>query len=362
MQAVILAGSKSKGLSPITELRPKVLVPILNKPLLQRILETLPKSVDEVFIACNYRSEDIKKFVSSHKSDFPQKIEVVVEERELGSAGAIKNLESRLNGDFLVINGDLVSSIDYDKLIEFHKSTCANITISVFSVSNPFDYGIITMEPDGRINRFTEKPKPDLIFSTLTNAGIYVANSKMLEFIPRMSYYDFAVDLLPYLLKKNFGIFGFQFYGFWIDLGRPERLLEAHKMLLQRTMEFDYGDVGKAESRMLPPLVIGKGCKLDGTIGPEVCIGNKVIVGGAKISGTVVYDGVKIGPNTLIKDSILCPGCEIGKNCVIEGAVLADGCTVSNGVKVARNAKLWPKQTIKKDVPEDSLVGAPKER
>ncbi len=362
MQAVILAGGKSRSLAPITELRPNVLIPLLNKPLLQRILETLPSSIDEVFIACNFRSDEIKKFVSSHKSEFPQKIEVVVEERELGSAGAIKNLESKLRGDYLIINGDIVSSIDFDKLIQFHKQAGANITISVFSASNPFDYGIITMEPDGRINRFTEKPKPDLIFSSLTNAGICVANTKMLEFIPRLSYYDFSVDLLPYLLKKNFGIYGFQFYGYWIDLGRPERLLEAHKMLLQRTMKFEYEEDKNPESRMLPPLVIGKQCKLVGVIGPEACIGNKVVVNGAKISGSVVYDDVKIGANTLVRDSIICPGCEIGKDCIVEGAVIGDNCTVSNGVKIARNAKIWPNQKIKKDVSEDKLVGAPEGR
>jgi mannose-1-phosphate guanylyltransferase/phosphomannomutase len=359
MQAVILAGGKSKSLAPITELRPKVLTPLLNKPLLQRVLETLPEIIDEVFITCNFRADDIESYLKKHK--FPPRIEVVIEDRDLGSAGAIKNLEDKLEEDYLIISGDVVSSIDFNKLIEFHKQMEANITMSVFSVSNPFDYGIITMDPDGRITRFREKPKPDLIFSTLTNAGIYVANKKMMEFIPKLSYYDFAVDLLPYLLKKNFGIYGFQFYGYWMDLGRPERLLEAHKMLLQRTMEFDYGEDIK-EARLLPPLIIGKQCKLKGTLGPEVCIGNRVTVKGAKITGSVIYDDVKVGANSLIKDSIICPGCQIGENCLIEGAVLADGCKISNKVKVSRNAKIWPSQKVKKDVGEDKLIGAPERR
>jgi NDP-sugar pyrophosphorylase family protein len=361
MQAVILAGGKSKSLAPITELRPKVLTPLLNKPLLQRLLESLPESVNEIFITCNFRADDIKKFIQKNKDKFPQRIEVVVEERDLGSAGAIKNLEDKLEGDYLIISGDVVSSIDYEELIQFHKKTEANITLSVFSVSNPFDYGIITMDPEGRVTRFSEKPKPDLIFSTLTNAGIYIANKKMMEFIPKLSYYDFSVDLLPYLLKKNFGIFAFQFYGYWMDLGRPERLLEAHKMFLQRTMEFEYdGDFEKL--RLLPPLVIGKQSKLEGTIGPEVCIGDRVTIKDSKISGSVIYDDVKIGSNSLIKDSIICPGCKIGDGCVIEGAVLADGSTVANKLKVSRNARIWPAQKIKKDIGEDQFIGAPEGR
>lgn len=355
MQAIILCGGTARRMLPITEKRPKVLVPLMNKPLLERTIEWLPESIEEVFITINYRSDDIKAWVTANKKKYDKHLEVVIEDRKLGTAGAIKNVEDKLEGDFLVVSGDVVSSLDVGKLVSFHTEKKADLSIALYSVPNPSDYGIVGLEKDGRVNRFTEKPKPDLTFSTLANTGIYVSNNKMLEFVPRLSYYDISSELLPYILKRGFGVYGYQFTGHWMDLGVPERLLEAHRLLMRRTMMLDLKSEIKA--RVLPPVIIGEKCKLDGTVGPEVCIGRGVTSKESKIMSSVIYDGVDVGNNAIVRDSIVCPGCKIGNNAIIEGAVLGDNVTIAAGVKVSRGARVWSGQTVKKDIGEDQFVG-----
>ncbi len=362
MKAVVLAGGRNLRLRPITETRPKSLVNVLNKPLIDRIIESLPKKVEHIYITCDYLAEELEKFFKGGgKRELSKKITLVKEEKRLGTAGSIKVLEPELNGTFIVLQSDVISSVDIDKMLAYHKEKGAAVSVSVFRTKTPCEYGIVGMNDDGRIMKFLEKPKPDQVFSTLVNAGTYVCEPAIFEQIPHYGYCDFSNDVFPRLLRNGTPVYGFEFKGFWMDIGTVDKYLAANRQLLNRAMTFEVeSKVGKG-ARLVPPLSIGAGCKIgSSTIGPNVCIADKVDIGNdCKIQDSVIYKNTRIGNQSLISHTIVCEKCTIGSNAVVEEAVLGDKVNISSKVKVDRGVRIWPARTVKKDVPEGTYVGAP---
>ncbi len=360
MNAVVLAGGRNLRLRPITETRPKSLVNVLNKPVIERIIESLPKEVEHIYITCDYLAEELEKFFKGGgKTDM--KITLVKEEKRLGTAGSIKVLEPELNGTFIVLQSDVISSVDIDKMLAYHKEKGAAVTVSVFRTKTPYEYGIVGMNDDGRIMKFLEKPKPDQVFSTLVNAGTYICEPVIFEQIPHYGYCDFSNDVFPRLLRNGTPVYGQEFKGFWMDIGTVDKYLAANRQLLNRSMEFEVGSRASKGARLVPPLAIGKGCKIgSSTIGPNVCIADKVEIGNnCKIQDSVIYRNTKIGAQSLVSHSIVCEKCTIGANAVVEEAVLGDKVKVSPKVKVDRGVRVWPGVAVKKDVPEGTYLGAP---
>jgi mannose-1-phosphate guanylyltransferase / phosphomannomutase len=360
MKAVILAGGKGEDLLPMTLTRPKPLMLVLNQPILERIIEALPKAIDEVFVTTDFMADKIKKHFQDpgvKKRLKGRKVKIIEEERPLGTAGSIKALEHEIRSTFLVLQSDVVSTVDYFKMLEFHKERKATVTMSTFRVRNPLEYGILGVDQEGRIMKFLEKPKIDQVFSTMVNAGAYVCEPSIFEEIPHHGICDFSNDVFPRLIRKGEFVAAFEFKGMWTDIGSFQNYLDAHKQLLERSMMFSVQS--KSAARTIPPLLIGEKGKIGAaTIGPDVCIADKVTIGkGAKLYESVIYDNVKIGDGCIIKGSVIGSGVTIGKGAVIMDAMLGDGVVVKNGVKVGSFSKVWPKKKINKDVPEKEWVG-----
>jgi NDP-sugar pyrophosphorylase family protein len=357
MKAVILAGGKGEEMHPLTLTRPKSMMLVMNQPILERIIENLPKVVDEVFITTDYGVQAIRNHFRDSKKKLGKKVTIVEEERPLGTAGSIKVLEKELNTTFLVLQSDVVSSVDYFKMLEFHRERKAAVTMSTFRVQNPTEYGILGVDQDGRVMKFLEKPKIDQVFSTMVNAGTYVCEPSIFEEIPHHGICDFSNDVFPRLIRKGEFVAAFEFRGMWTDIGSFQNYLHAHKQLLERSMTFSIQS--KSNARTIPPVLVGFGGKIGvATLGPNVCIADKVAIGkGTKIYDSIIYDNVKIGDGCIIKGSVIGSGCKIGKGVVIVDALLGDRVTVKDRTKVSSYSRIWPGKKVTKDVAEKEWLG-----
>ncbi len=357
MKAVILAGGKGEEMLPLTLTRPKSMLLVMNQPILKRIMESLPKVVNEIFVTTDYGAPYIRKYFQDSKKKLGRKVTIIEEERPLGTAGSIKTLEKELTSTFFVLQSDVVSSVDYFKMLEFHKERKAKVTMSTFRVQNPVEYGIIGVNQDGRVMKFLEKPKIDQVFSTMVNAGTYVFEPSIFEEIPHHGICDFSNDVFPRIIRKGENVSAFEFRGMWTDIGSFQNYLHAHKQLLERSMTFSIQS--KSGARTVPPALVGPGGKIGAAmLGPNICVADKVTIGkGAKVYDSIIYDNAKIGDGCIIKGSIIGGGCKIGKGAVIIDAMLGDKVSVKDRVKVSSYSRIWPGKKVAKDVSEKEWLG-----
>lgn len=303
MQALILAGGFGTRVRPLTYTRPKPLLPIANKPMVDRVLESMPKAVDTVVIPVNYLAD----LVRQHFEDHPDPRVVLVDEpKPLGTGGAIKNCEEYFDDRFFVYNADIVSSIDLDQMLQKHGQRKAEASISLWEADEPWHFGVVQLNGTGRIHNFVEKPPKGQEPSRLINAGHYLLEPSVLDRIPRDTFFSLEKEAFTPMAREGRGIYGFPFEGFWVDSGRPETYLEAHRLWLAHHK--------KASE-------VGKGVK-----------GLK----DAKFSGYALGDGVSLGTGSRIERSVLLGDVSVGKDCQVEDCVLGEGVSLEDGVRMQR--------------------------
>ena len=331
MQAVVLAGGLGTRLRPITYTRPKPLVPILNRPLILRVLDMLPPRVDEVFIATGYMGDRLSRFFSEQRTG--PKVEVVVEDRPLGTGGALKNLEGRIKGTFIVINGDVVCSLDLAKMVSFHQSRGSFCTIALWEVEDPTPFGMVVTGDRDRITRFLEKPRPEDVVSRSVNAGTYILEPDVLERMLPDKQTSIEKEIFPHILDK--GLYGFRFGGYWFDGGTLDSYLAIHDALM--VAEHGGGLKGRGlraapSSQWHPPYMTGRDCVIGegSVIGHGVCIGDCVTVGkGCFLSECVVHDRTRVGDGARLEH------CLVGENADIRaGARIPPGTIIGDGMVV----------------------------
>ena len=328
MQAVVLAGGLGTRLRPITYTRPKPLIPVLNRPLIMRALDMLPPSVDEVFIATGYMGDSLRSFFKDRR--IGPRVEVVVEDRPLGTGGALKNLEGRLNGTFIVINGDVVCSLDLEKMISSHRGRKSFGTIALWEAEDPTPFGMVVTDGHDRILRFREKPRPEEVVCHTINAGTYILEPPILALMHPGKETSIEKEVFPFVLDR--GLHGFRFGGFWFDGGTLDSYLAIHAAL----MRSEHGGKKKAEglragasSVWHPPYFTGKDCVIgDGTIiGPDVCLGERVSIGkDCFLAECVVHDGVRVGDDARLEHCLVGENAHVGKGVRIPpGTIIGDG-------------------------------------
>lgn len=332
MQAVLLVGGLGTRLRPLTYSRPKPLLPLLNRPMVSYLLDLLPDSVDEVIVPVSYMSRRMRDYFNSLQGG--RNYVVVHEVEPLGTGGALANVADHLTDDFLVFNGDIISSIDIKSLIDFHREKGGVGTIALWEVENPEAFGIVQLDEDGRITMFKEKPRGNEIVSHKANAGVYVLNESVLDDVPAEKVVSLEREVFPVQVRK--GLFGFGFEGYWVDCGTTENFLSASGMLM------DYFGTDVSEEARLGksvkeehPIVIGRGSKVSsGRIGPRVCLGKDVEVKGASLSESVIMDSTTIGKDVRVTSSVIGKNCVVPDKCVVERSVIADDCELEEGEEV----------------------------
>lgn len=224
MKAVILAGGLGTRLKPYTTVFPKPLMPIGESPILEIIIKQLKaKGFNEITLAVGHLSELIMAFFNNG-SKYGIKIEYSKEEKKLGTAGGLGLLKNKLEDDFLVMNGDVLTGLDFSKFLEFHKETGSIATIALNRRHVDIDFGVVELDENRTLIGYIEKPKIDYLVSM----GVYAFNESILDYIPSHEYLDIP-DLMKRLLSEGEKVNGFIHDGYWLDIGRPDDYIKANE-------------------------------------------------------------------------------------------------------------------------------------
>jgi mannose-1-phosphate guanylyltransferase / phosphomannomutase len=366
MKAVIMAGGFGTRLRPLTMNIPKPMVPIVNIPIMHRIITLLKKDGITDIVALVYYQPDVIINYFKDGKDFGVNITYVRAEADFGTAGSVKNAENFIGEDeFLVISGDVLTDIDLSKAIEYHHDKKSKATIVITRVKNPLPYGIVIVRDSGEIIRFLEKPSWGEVFSDTINTGIYVLDPSVLEFIPYKQEFDFSKNLFPLLLEKKFPFYGYIAESYWRDIGTLNDYLEAHLDCLAGLVEIEI----KGERIETPKGVIyvGENAEVADYERFEgvVVIGNNTRIGKkAKIINSVIGSFCEIEDECEIIDSVIWDRTRIKRrakltldvigydNFIGEGAeinenvFISDRCTIGNSAKLLPNIKLWPLKVV----------------
>lgn len=360
MKAVVMAGGEGRRLRPLTCTRPKPMIKIMGKPVIGYIIDLLLKNgFDEIAVTTRYRSEDIEDYIEDLSAENAD-IYCIEEENVLGTAGSVKNAAKNWNEPFLVISGDCICDLGLSKVMLYHKSIMADITIVCSTVEEPGEYGTVNLTRSGAVDSFCEKPDWSHCGSNLANTGIYIVNPAVLQMIPDDVSYDFANDLFPSLMNEGKRLFGYQTECYWCDIGDLKsyrmcaRDMMSHKVRLElpdrKNGVFAENGTPEGNYDIIPPVYIGK----------NVSIGNNCVIG----PFTVLEDNVSVGNNTRIKKSIVMSnslaggncdviGSIIGEKCLLkrntvslEGACIGDGSVIDCGSTVLNNVLVWPDKHV----------------
>ena len=222
MKAIILAGGKGTRLKAVTGPLPKPMVPLLGRPMMEHILLLLKEhGFTNICAALNYRPEVIRSALGDG-SRWGVQLEYRVEERDLGTAGAVKNCADFIGDeDVLIISGDAACDLDLGQLLQRHRQRKAAVTLALHRNDSPLSYGLAVTDGSGAVRAFVEKPSWGRVVTDLVNTGIYVLSPRALNAIPPDQPFDFAKDLFPLLLRQGELLLGVPLEGYWCDVGSP---------------------------------------------------------------------------------------------------------------------------------------------
>ena len=228
MKAVILAGGKGTRLKPYTTVIPKPLVPVGERAIIDILISRLVKCwVDEVTICLNHFAEIIMAFLGDG-SRYGIKINYSIEDEPLGTVAPIKLIPG-LPENFLVMNGDLLTDLDFRQLFARHVEQQALLTVSTYHRTTKIDFGVLELDPaDNKVTGFREKPE----YSFNVSMGVYAMNRKVLEYVPHKKPFGYD-NLMLLLLEKQIPVNVFPYSGYWLDIGRPDDYEKANEDLVK---------------------------------------------------------------------------------------------------------------------------------
>ncbi|MEJ5360545.1 MAG: sugar phosphate nucleotidyltransferase [Spirochaetota bacterium] len=364
MKAIIMAGGEGTRLRPLTCNRPKPMIPVLNRPVVEYSVHLLKQyDINTITMSLFYLPENVVNYFGDG-TFWEVSIDYSIEELPLGTAGGVKLALKDYDDTIIVLSGDGIYDFNLKDFINFHKRNKSPVTIALTRVHDPIEYGIVIARDDGTIERFLEKPSWGEVFSDTVNTGLYIIEPEIMErFVPDNEKFDFSYDLFPLLQKNNIPIYGYISDGYWCDIGNLEAYRKVHQDILNGMVKITFpgkkiGEniwAGKdveihPEAKVTGPVVLGNYVKIKK--GAEVSeysvIGdNTVIHENASVRRSVVLHNTIIGTKTEIRGAI------IGKRNVIEDtvsiyedAVISDDCQIGNNAKIASGIRIWPEKII----------------
>jgi mannose-1-phosphate guanylyltransferase len=319
MKAVLLVGGVGTRLRPLTYRVPKPLVRVMGKPLMMHVIDSLPDEVDETIVPVGYKRDIMEDYI--RKNPPRRKITIVEEKQPMGTGGAVKNVEDYIDGPFLVINGDSISSLDMDEFVDYHRRKKAFATISLWEVEDPTPFGVVDLDADGRIHRFQEKPKREEAFSRLINAGAYALEYEVLDYI-RDGFVSMEREVFPRIVDR--GMYGLRFEGHWVDCGTRENLLDAFRTLIRERLRTGT-TAASQDSGTSSDAVVEDGADVTGAvIGPYSYISSGAVVGpGTRVEGSVVYNDARIGGGCTVRNSIVDAGVSIPDGTAVNDTIVS---------------------------------------
>ncbi|MFP4101323.1 sugar phosphate nucleotidyltransferase [Coleofasciculus sp.] len=364
MRAVLMAGGSGTRLRPLTCDLPKPMVPVLNRPIAEHIINLLKRHNITEVIATLYYLPDVMRDYFQDGSDFGVQMTYAVEEDQpLGTAGCVKNIAELLDDTFIVISGDSITDFDLQAAIEFHKSRNSKATIVLYRVPNPVEFGVVITDEKMRIRRFLEKPSTSEIFSDTVNTGTYILEPSVLDYLPESTESDFSKDLFPLLLEKGEPMYGFVADGYWCDVGHLDAYRESQYDALYQKVEIDFAYeqhkpglwVGQNTSidptaKIETPALIGSNCRIGPGVNIEAgtVIGDNVTVGAyADLKRPILWNGSIIGDEVHLRACVIARGTRVDRRAhVLEGAVVGSLSTVGEEAQISPSVRVWPSKKI----------------
>ncbi|HSV74663.1 MAG TPA: NDP-sugar synthase [Chthonomonadales bacterium] len=341
MKAMILAAGIGSRLDPLTRNLPKPLVPIVNRPVMEHIMHLLRRhGFTDVMVNLHYLGSQIEEHFGDG-TRFGVRITYSREDELWGDAGSVKRVEEFFRDDtFLVIGGDDLSDVDLTRLVKTHRDKRALSTIALSLVDDPSEYGIVLMNEEGRITRFVEKPKGEVIFSNTANTGLYVFEPEVFDLIPRNTFYLFGKSFFPQMLEQKRPLYGHLTAAYWKDVGNLELYRQTHVDALagRCAIEFPMKEVRKyvwmaddadvdPSAEIGYPVVIGQGCRIeaDAKVLENSVIGNGCAVErGAVVRQSILWDGAVVMRDTWLERCVVGRGCSVKSSAAIFDGVIVD--------------------------------------
>lgn len=365
MKAVIMAGGSGTRLRPLTCNLPKPMVPVANKPMAYHIVNLLKKhGFDDIVFTLHYLPDAIKDYFQDG-SEFGVKIDYSTEEgKPLGTAGCVKAIQDRLDSTFLVISGDTLTDMDLSAALAFHRQKKSKATLVLKRVANPFEYGVVITDGEGRIQRFLEKPGASEIFSDTANTGTYILEPEVLNYILMGQEQDFSNDLFPMLQLANEPMYGYVSDGYWCDIGNLQMYRQAHKDLLAGEVDVDIDYLPQTEkgvwiglgtqvdpkARVEGPVMIGSNCRIgpETEIGPFSTIGDNVVIQEkVSVKQPVIWSNTYVGNGAQLRACVICNNATVHDSAeILEGGIIGSNTAVGQEALISPDVRVWPDKVI----------------
>ena len=331
-QAVILVGGQGTRMRPLTDTRPKPMLPLLDLPFVERQVDHLARAgVTTIVFSCGYRPREIEEYFGDGASR-GLTMGYVVDPEPLGTAGAIANAAPLLHeGDVFVLNGDILTDLDLAALVAHHRGLGAEATIALTPVDDPSAFGLVRTDADGRVTEFVEKPGPDELIPGepyRINAGTYVLSASARDAIPQGQQVSIERDTFPLLAARG-GVGALASDCYWRDIGTPASYLDAHLDVL-------HGRVGfittPGEAWTSPDADVDAGARID----PGACIApGASVAAGARVASAIVGEGASVGEGAVVDGAVVGRDVTIGPGATVTGlVVVGDGATIGAGATV----------------------------
>lgn len=341
-EAILLVGGQGTRLRPLTLGTPKPMLPVAGVPVtVHQIERARDAGVERVVLGTSYKADVFAEHLGDG-SDLGVEIVYAVEDEPLGTGGAIRHaaahLRSGSDDPVMVLNGDVLSGVDYAALVDAHERAGAAVTLHLVRVDDPTAYGLVPTDGDGRVQDFREKPTtPEEIVTDQINAGCYVFRRSVIDSIPAGRQVSVERETFPGLLASGDLLQGIVDESYWLDLGTPWDFVRGSADLVRGIAPWR-GHV-PADALVLDGAEIGPGVSLGGgtTIGRGVRIG-----AGARVDGSVVLDGAVIAPEAVVVDSVVGADAYIGDRSSLTRCVIGDRARLGRDIELREGARVWP--------------------
>lgn len=336
MQALILVGGQGTRLRPLTSDRPKPAITLVDRPFIRFMIDWLGRhGVDRVIMACGFRAADLRLALGD-STPAGVAITYIEEDQPLGTAGPIRLAADNdlLDERFLVLNGDVLTDLDLSAHLAAHEQRGALASLALHPVDDPSAYGLVRLAEHGAVAGFLEKPEPEEIDTDLVNAGAYVLEREIVRLIPPGRAVSIEREVFPRLVGQ--GLFGLPLEGYWMDIGTPERYLQATWDILEGGVEtevaarLDGDGFGYAEAKvderatLAAPVLLDRGA----SIAAHCIVGPRVVLG----------PGARVASEAVIRDSVVLAECSLEGACEVSGSILGPGVVVGAGARIGRGS------------------------